>query len=516
MSDLANIGWMGGLAIYQRVIGTLGSALFARTLGATDFGVLTIVNTTTSSAYGLFRLSVDASLQVEVASRPDRVQQTLPYVFAGMVLLGIAGALAWMAVLMSAKWVAGSVYGSAPIAPMLQFAGPLVFAQCLCQFVYAVLAGANRFDIYARWTMAVSTIGLITSGAAAWWGNLQLVLMVMVVTQMINAVVLLRVLTVLIDWKAGIPSLSVSVVFAAARTLLRTGLPYYASGFVLIPVTYGLQGMLGQAGGIEAVGYQRILIAMCSVVGFLPHSIAGVVVSSLAAARGHGQPTDTIDRQAAITLKLIWLATVIVAIAVIAAMPWLIGLLFGAPYLPATGPARVACVAAVFASVGQVGIQDSVAARRFGIVLKMAVVHAIVFLLLGVALIPENLLFGYAIAELAAHGCVLVAVLVEQRARYKGRRSALAACIVLTALLATSPLWFPSGAAAVAISALVLEVILGGLLFFVLFSDAERAVVLRRMSTILRKRRTGRVKGNATGLADTTPLRRWPSGDPHA
>jgi O-antigen/teichoic acid export membrane protein len=409
-----NIGVMVGQSLVQRVIGLATTFVLARSLGAAAFGAYSVVANTSSSAFGLVRLGVDAAIHVNVAEQPrdaaarERKGELLGAGLAVLLTSSIAAALLCLSL---ADWLAAAVFGDPALAKWIRFAAAAVLFQSVSQFCYVALAGLQRFVEYGR-VMVLGSLGsAVCIATAAVAGGLFPAVVALVATQGVVAVWLADATRRALE-RSGI-RFSWRRFGERARELVATGFPFYGAGLVSIPVTYYMQGLLTSSSGLHALGYLRVITALVMIVSFVPTSAAGPMISMLAQSRSEDE--SSMARNVMRNVKMMFVFGVLVASILTISLPWLVPSLFGVGYLPAAGAAGISLGSAVLAAVGAVIGNALFSARRVDLVFMTAIVQGGVFGAAGAWLIPAHGLLGYVIAELMGWSMLLFVSFVASR-----------------------------------------------------------------------------------------------------
>lgn len=406
-----NIGLLVGQSFFQRVLGMVSTVVLARTLGAAGFGTYSVVMTTSNSAFGLVRLGVDAAIHVRTAEgfstdeARSRIEQLLA---AGLLLMSFAGGVGALVCVAFAGPLAAAIYDKPELTVWIRVAGVAVFLFSLWQFCYATLAGLHRF---AECTLVMAVVAVMNFAAvsfgALWFG----------VSGAVTGLIGVQAFSVVWMAKVMLSALRREQLWFAfrntwsnARSLLVIGSPLYIAGLVSIPVTYFLQGMIVRSGGLEELGYLRVVVALVSIVSFVPMSASAAMTSMFAQTRTREE--GALAYRIAQNIRLILVFALLTATGITVLLPWLIPLLFGSAYLAAMGAASVALVTAVLASVTTVVHTALLSGRKMAVLLGAMVLQSLVHLAVGAVLIPAYGLIGYLIAELLGYLSALVLVLV--------------------------------------------------------------------------------------------------------
>ena len=479
-----NAAILSGQAVVQRVLGMLTSVVLARGLGAAGLGALNAMQSTAMNAYGLTRLGVDVAAHVHLAETDGRPETDKAGVVAAAALLMSGAALLGAAACWAgAGWLARVVFEEPTLTPWLRVSSLLVLAQFGHQFGYSTLAGLHAFGRYARVAIGAAVGTLIATAAGVWFAGLAGAVGATVAMGLAGAVWLgsesARALR-----GAGIrPRLAGWA--RPARELLRLGGPFYLTGFLLIPVAYGLQGLLTRTGGLDEMGYLRVMLSISAIVSFLPSSLIGATVSSLALLRTDpNRGAEEFARHAGLNLRLVWLFCLLAALALAAILVPLVQVLFGGDYLVAAPAYRWGLFGAALLAVEGVVGQVLLAGRRVWALFGLLAGRASAFAALGALLIPDYAIGGYLAAEALSLGLFVpvgVAVFVV-RARREGAGAGdvprLLVLLLLTACAgaAVLPTW-PGAWPTIAVLAMLFVV--AGLGYAVVLDDAERSALRR-------------------------------------
>lgn len=409
-----NVGMLVGQSFVQRVLGMVTTIVLARTLGATNFGVYSVVTATSNSAYGLVRLGVDAAIHVHTAegfgdaATRQRMRELLA---AGFLMLVFAGGVGGLGCLVLGERLAVAIYEKPELAVWIRVTGIAVFLQCLSQFFYATLVGLHCFSEYARVMVASAVLSVAAISLGALAAGL---------TGAVAALIAVQAVTV--GWlgivmRAALRKENLRLAFrntaAHTKSLLVFGFPFYVSGLISIPVVYVLQGMVVRHAGLEELGYLRAIMAFVAIVAFAPTSAAAAMISMFARTRAqeHGALAVRIVQN----VRMILVFALLMAAGVMVLLPWLIPLLFGAQYMPALGAASVALVTAVLTAVSGVVSNALLSARKVVPLFAITALQAIIFLGFGSYFIPALGLTGYLTAELLGYLAALLVTLLATR-----------------------------------------------------------------------------------------------------
>jgi O-antigen/teichoic acid export membrane protein len=453
------------------------SMVLARGLGPAGLGVFNAVTATASSVYGLGRLGVDVALHVHLAEAGVPAVQKGRVVVAAALAMTAAALAAFGGVWMGAGWMATTVFGDAELAEWIRLAGLLVVAQFAHQFGYSALAGLQRFDRYARVAIATAVLTLaLTVLGVVFLGLAGAVAATIVATILGAAWLVLEVVTGL---RASGVELLRTGVGRGMRDILALGVPFYLTGLVLIPVTYALQGLLTRTSGIEEMGYLRVMLSLAALVTFVPSSLIGATVSSLAVMRTDpATGSGAYERHAALNLRLIWLFCLLAVLLIAIGLEWVVRLLFGQEYLLGLPAYRWGLLGAMLLAVEGVVGQVLLAERRVWTLFGLLSGRAVGFALLGYTLVPGEALRGYLAADAISLAVFVAFGIVVVVAHGIGRSDAqrLAALALLTATSAAALLvpWDPMVRSLLTVATLITASLTG---YAFVLDDDERTLV---------------------------------------
>ena len=404
-----NLGAMVGQAAVQRIMGMLTTMVLARVLGVTRFGTYSVVASTASSAYGVIRLGLDAAIHVHTAEQSNdadaKANGTLGQMLgAGLLLLIVAATVGLGGCLVFANTIAETVYGDRALAPWIRLAGLSVLLQCVSQFCYATLAGLQRFTAYSKVMAVTALLQAVSITLGGLLGGLRGAVAASLCLQAVTVTLMARL--VRDELHTETVRLAFDDAASWAAKLLTFGLPFHLAGLVSVPVTYYLQGALAKHAGLDALGYLRVVLSVTTIVSFVPASAATAMISMLTnvrMTRGGAFAADTMR-----SLKIVSLFSLLVAIIVNLALPWLMPGLFGQAYGQVTTAASIALVSSVLAATAGVIGNALFSARRLDLVFLSTVLQMLTFLLFGSLLIATHGLIGYLLADLFGYVALLI------------------------------------------------------------------------------------------------------------
>jgi O-antigen/teichoic acid export membrane protein len=394
----ANSAWMMAQAVVQRVVGALSTFAMAHALGPALLGAYSITATTAGSAYAMVRFGLDMGTHVLAAGEspeqsPKRLGEILGLSYC--VFFGVALAGAGLCVLAAATF-AGRLFAN-PLAPtFVGLAGVLLFGQVLCQCAYVGFAGLHRFGAYVRvMIIGAPVVALATVAAAVMRGAVAAAW----VTGL-GQVALAVALAVALRATAGRLGIPIRLRFNK-RTLfdvLRIGFPFYVAGLFLVPIDYLAQGGVVRTHGLSSLGDLRVIVAVTSIVTFMPGALNGPMISAFARAHtGTGDVREAFSQN----LRVIWTIGLAMSLGIALFWPLFFERLFGAAYHQARSIGYLALITASAMCLRNVLANMLLASGRQRRLLLVNGLEAAVFAATALVMISKYGLAGYLTAQLA-------------------------------------------------------------------------------------------------------------------
>lgn len=190
---------------------------------------------------------------------------------------------------------------------------------------------------------------------------------------------------------------------STSRSLLAFALPTFIGQLIANPVRTFITTLLAaQPGGAVQVGLLTTAGRIVGLANFVPGSMAAVIMPILAA-EWH-QQRESFGSVVETTLRMIWLASLPFVLFFLGATPTLLGGLYGDNYVAASTVAFLLLVVVLLTSINETSDRTLAAANRQWLSTGNNLVWAILFLLLGIVLVPSYLGAGYAVALLVSFG----------------------------------------------------------------------------------------------------------------
>jgi len=404
MSDhrryITNSAWMLIQAVIQRGAGLFSTLLLSRLISAGGLGAITAASNTAATSYSLMRLGADAGMHVMAAGhdpvkQPDQIESVLGNSFSVFLIISLVGT---GAILLLSGPIAETLFADRSLQRFIAYGGCLLGAQIIAQFAYSAFAGLHDFRGYALVmgisgpTSAVMTVcgGYLFSAEGA--------AISLVAGQIITACVLLVVLRRRCSKHRIIlrPRLSLEVI----TKIIALGFPFYLAGLLIPPTEFFIQSMMVKVGGISQLGQLRAIVALTSILAFIPSALAGPMISTLT--RTFEQNRDQHLSATMLNLKVLWFfglgGTVVLGLA----WPLAINVLFGPSFQPAADHGHVAVFTIVFTLLNGVVWSALLSMKRMKLLLGLGMIQAAAFLITALVLVPAQPLLGYLWAQFAS------------------------------------------------------------------------------------------------------------------
>ncbi len=487
-----NSAWMMVLAVAQRLIGAVSTAVIANALGPAQLGAYAVATTTANNAYGVSRLGVDMGVHV-LASAKDPVAEKAELeellgvattLFLGMAALGAMGCIVFSAP------IALLLFRTDELLPFVQIAALLLFGQVVTQLAYVIFAGLHTFRAYARILMIVSPLVAIATALTALVSGAFRVAFVAGAAQVVLGAALVMV-AIRTAHGMGLnirPRLGARPVTA----ILRVGLPFYLAGLIALPVDYLAQASLVRGHSVSALGDLRVVVAIIAVVSLLPGALNGPMISAFSRIHGGARDIDALFSQ---TLRGVWTVALFGSLVVGLAWPLLVSL-FGADYDDARTIGFIALIYAVGVCLRNVWSNRLLSSERQGLLVLVNSADAVVFAICALLLVPRFGLAGYLVAQ--ASGVVAPLLGATAVALVGGHRAVVRSYLIggaLSVLALALVTWFNLGSAALATriaAAAIAGTALAATWSLTMIHAAERRAMVAAVSNGLANVRGGR------------------------
>lgn len=503
---LANAAFMLSLLLLQRAAGFLSTAILARFLGQTGLGSYAVAQSASQTFYGLSRLGADAGLHVSLAKLEtpadrERIEAILGeglFIFAalaitvGAAMTGLAGP------------IATRLFGAPDIAAFVRAGAGLFACQMLGQYCYTAFAGLHAFQNYSRAMALGSLLTLLAVCAGAFAGGALTASCSLLLAQ--TATTAFLGLALYKECRDRRIRLSVRLPGRESSDMLRLGLPFYASGLMLIPVEFACLGWLGSAHGVASLGDLRVTQSLLSIATLVPQALAGPMISHFS---GTSKPEAAIA-QILDQVKGVWILALATVAGLAAIWPWAIALFFGSQFGGAAQVGQLALLTLLPMLVGTVLTSGLLAMRRSGALLVIGTAQALVLFTLAPGLIGTLGLAGFFIGQTLSFVVAVAGwfVALSRTSETSLRRfwmlPLLALTLMIVVLIAAdaafvTPLWL-RGVAAIAAGAILLTTVNAAVI-----SAGDRQRIRTALQSALGRALTVEAKDGVENIASPNP-----------
>ncbi len=406
---------LGGQAIISRFLGLITTVLLARFLGPTALGIFSAVQVTANTMHGLGHLGVTSTILVVTASEDKSHQGIIGDLLGvGLLIISITACTCAMVTMYASSWLAQTLFKDPDLGSWILWATPLVLLEFLRQYCFFSLSGLHASKKYAFIMTIGSIIMLLMIIAALFIDGLISVIIVTILVQTGISIALLR--AVMSELKNRKIILKLKKYISAIKEILHIGLPFYLSGLIAIPVGYYLMAYLSQQNGIDALGQLRVITTLTALITFLPSNITAATVANLASHHSQGEKgRHSFLRLSLLKVKLLWLFCLGMSMLMYSVIPFIILFLFGHEYEDVVYNTGIGFMVASLITVANLSEKIYFAARRSKIIFLQVTTVSMIFLILGLYLVPSYALMGYLLSQLIAYAIIILLALILLR-----------------------------------------------------------------------------------------------------
>jgi O-antigen/teichoic acid export membrane protein len=323
------------------VLGLLGTLVASRVLGATEFGVLTVVITVVGFAQTLLDLTVEEAL-VKYGFRYVEHEDwgRLRRLYGGGLAIKLVGATAALVVIAALAPFADSLFGHHGLTTPLLIAALIPLAQAPETVSASALILRRRYDVRAAFMFTSQGLRLAAIGIACSFG----------VTATVIALVLAQVVATLLLGSAGFlafrrfPHVPAEPLGSARREIFGfVARSSVATGVISLRSTIAAP-ILGAVSSTTAAGYFKIAQAPQQGLGAVTSPARLILLTEQTRAWERGASDAVFAGVRRFSLGAAALMVVCVP-PLYFLMPTLIRLVFGSEYLPAADAARIVLLA---------------------------------------------------------------------------------------------------------------------------------------------------------------------------
>ncbi len=331
---------------------------------------------------------------------------------AGLILTMLLSVGSLALCFFAAKPIASLVFQRPELAPWVSLAAASVFVLCFNQYLYSITMGLQRVVQYSNAMIWNSLAGLTLLVAGGMYYGLPGAALSFVIGQIISTLSLAVIVR-----KAMVEdgvAFHFDGVLKNIRLIVSYGFPFYLSGLTMIPASYYAQGLLVALRGVEEAGGLRVVVAVTTLVSFIPTVTVPVVLNRLA--RASSESAEVFSSTFSILLRLNWGFSVIAGTLIALVVPLIIPVLFGSEYSRYSSAAVLALLSSMFTSVLGVVASAVFSKGRMHLILAYTAAQAIVFAAAASYLIPTLGMIGYFVAEIIGYVAIMSVLAIYNRA----------------------------------------------------------------------------------------------------
>jgi enterobacterial common antigen flippase len=332
---------IGGSSILNIAIGIVRTKAMAVLLGPAGIGLMgmyTSIADLTRSIAGMGVNSSGVRQIAEAVSSGDiqRIARTAAVLRRISILLGLVGGALLIAF---SNQAANLTFGSNQHAVSVALLSAAVFFQLVADGRGALIQGMRRISDLAKMGVLGALLGTILSISLVYFlreGGIALVLVAIAGSAMITSWWYSRKLSI------ESRSMTTSEVKREATSLLKLGLAFMASGFLMIGAAYAVRTILLRNIGIEAAGFYQSAWTLGGLyVGFVLQAMGADFYPRLVGViKDHAQCNRLVNEQAEVSLLLAGPGV----IATLTFAPLVIGLFYSSEFAQAVDILRWICI----------------------------------------------------------------------------------------------------------------------------------------------------------------------------
>lgn len=334
---------IGGSSLANLAIGIVRTKAMAVLLGPVGFGLMGIFSSIADMTRSIAEMGINSSGVRQIAQAAgsgdaQRIAQTVIVLRRVAIGLGIFGALL---LVVFARPVAALTFGNEQHAGAVALLSVAVFLRLVSDGQGALLQGMRRIADMARIAVLGTLLGTLASIPLVYYLRADGV---------VPALIAVAGASTAVSWFysrklrtcAPADAMSTPQLGREVAALLRLGLAFMASGFLVLGAAYAVRAILVRHDGMEAAGlYQAAWTLGGLYVGFVLQAMGADFYPRLAAAAADDAVCNRlVNEQAHVSLLLAGTGVT----ATLTFAPWIISLMYSAEFQGATGALRWICM----------------------------------------------------------------------------------------------------------------------------------------------------------------------------
>lgn len=380
----ANTSWLMGHRILSMIVALFVGVYVARYLGPERFGLLSFARSFVGLFTALATLGLDGIMVRELVKTPERRDELLGTAF----WLKAGGAiLMWVGIAAAIPFTNNDIHTNILI---------IIIAFGVIFQAFNVIDFNFQAEVKSKYVVYSHIVQLVVSSVAK------------LIFVWISAPLIWFACIFLLD--AAVHAVGMTIVYlkntgkvwywkwcgATAKELLRDSWPLILSGMVISIYMKIDQVMIKEMLGAEQVGHYAAAVRLSEAWYFVPMAITSSVFPAIINAKKQSEALYYQRLQKLYDL-MVWLA-VVIAIPTTFLAPWVIKVLYGEAFLPATGVLSIHIWAGAFVFLGVANGRWIVAENVQQIATIRSTAGAMVNVALNIVLIPRYGINGAAIA----------------------------------------------------------------------------------------------------------------------
>jgi O-antigen/teichoic acid export membrane protein len=397
--------WILVASFATRLSGFIVLPILARILEPSGLGIFSVIQQTAQTGDTLSRIGLDLAIHRNGAQYETLGSEKTGRTFGvGGLLVVVSGAILALSLIISPNYIAINLLGNQQTEPWLGIASLTIFLTAIASPSWFYLVALQAFRTYSLRTTLVTLISAIVT------------LLLTFIFGLVGAIwglAIAALAQLVVGWWLTFPVLEEKGIklrfdqfLPESISLLKLGLPFYASNFLASFFGLPFLGYVTKLNGLEQAGYIRIAQSLSQLIGFLPAAIAPVLISTLSASLEADQANHT--KTKSIHFRGTWLIVILLTVTICLGLDLIVPLLFGFKYIDSITLARIAIYGTALATMAGVMNQYLVAEAKTRIIGIVQTTSLILNVLLALVLIPLNGATGLLVAQAIAAGFSLI------------------------------------------------------------------------------------------------------------
>jgi O-antigen/teichoic acid export membrane protein len=399
--------------------GVVVTVLLARALKPGGFGLYALVMSIVSFSFLFARMGIPGTVRRYAAELDSRGEHHLIGTITGRGLVnGLAAGIVAALLLIALAAPLGAFFHQPQMPTYLLIGALLIPPMVVLSVLRGLLGGLQQFRFMMQVNLVTGPIWLVACAWALWiQAGVVGILLATLGVELINvgAFAWRAQHQVGLRWQATLPA-----EFAARLRRYNLGL----AALILLDVIVWQRSellFLGRFQPATQVSFYALPFALTErITDLIPGAMLGVLLPGLTYAQASADPSrfGVVFRDA---LRYLAILTLPISVVGILVAPWIVRLLYGPGFKPATVVLQILLTSIVFGVLGQAGRSALLGFERQGLLLKTGVIAAVLSILLDLLLIPRWGAIGAALANTAVQATWAIAIFIPVWRRIRVR-----------------------------------------------------------------------------------------------